>query len=585
MYAFNRARFTAIPLAIPLALSVFHARSRNSNDAGSISCDGNPDAVKDLIKRRRDELAGVYRDFMGVTKTPGLVGCIIHNGEIVYSTVSGTSNVRNNTPVDRCTRFRIASMSKSFTAMAIVKLRDEGKLSLDDKASKYFNIKDGKGRDKNPFDKQSIDSPDVTIRDLLTQFSGLPQDDPWGDRLLDIPEKALYDMAARGFAMSTETRSKFEYSNLGYAILGAIITKVAGMPFQQYIGESIFKPLGMNDTTFDVRTVADANKLAQGYRWEDGEWKEEPYLGDGVFGAMGGIITTLDDFAKYAAYHQSTYDSSLPIANNLVVSRTSLREMHRGVSMDGVVVADGADVDDDAARLPKILLHTKGNPQDTEFDKLGLTSGHKPYPPFATSYAYGLRANIDSHKNTWVRHAGGLPGFGSDWRFYPEHGLAFVTFANRTYAPVYKLHAHLGYLLVQAKDKETVKKKSFQMMSQGVLEQKRGLIKVIQSHVKRSNYDNMRNPPSGVFADNFFLDRSKEQWGACMDAVAAMLGDIHEISDVRAENNLRGTFDITSRSGRKATVYFTLSPDISKVQELVVTVSERPAVTGSKEGG
>ena len=194
----SRARLSSLPLALTV-LTVLHTKRRRAREESpqGVSCDdiNSAGAVKGLLRRRQDELATVYKEFMAVTRSPGLVGCIIQNGEIVYFTANGTANMKSGTAVDRTTRFRIASMSKSFTAMAIVKLRDDGKLALDDKVSKYF--KPGRDETMTPFDRLSIDSPDVTIRDLLTQISGLPQDDPWGDRLLDITESDLYSMAAR----------------------------------------------------------------------------------------------------------------------------------------------------------------------------------------------------------------------------------------------------------------------------------------------------------------------------------------------------------------------------------------------------
>ena len=89
-------------------------------------------------------------------------------------------------------------------------------------------------------------------------------------------------------------------------MLGHIITVVSGKPYQQYITDNILKPLGMNDTEWEYDRVP-AQKLALGYRWLDNQWVEEPLLHDGSYGAMGGLITSIEDFSKYVALHEAAW--------------------------------------------------------------------------------------------------------------------------------------------------------------------------------------------------------------------------------------------------------------------------------------
>jgi CubicO group peptidase (beta-lactamase class C family) len=98
----------------------------------------------------------------------------------------------------------------------------------------------------------------------------------------------------------------YEYSNLGFALLGKIITNVSGKPYQQYINENILKPLGMKNTYWEYTKIP-AEKLALGYRWQNNQWVIEPLLQDGSYGAMGGLITTIEDFTKYMDLHLSAW--------------------------------------------------------------------------------------------------------------------------------------------------------------------------------------------------------------------------------------------------------------------------------------
>jgi len=108
---------------------------------------------------------------------PGYSFGIVLDGKLVYETSGGYTNLQTKVPATSKSMFRIASMSKSFTAMAILKLRDEGKLNLDDKASKYIPELKNQGL--------TTDAAPITIRDLLTHSAGFPEDNPWGDRQLE----------------------------------------------------------------------------------------------------------------------------------------------------------------------------------------------------------------------------------------------------------------------------------------------------------------------------------------------------------------------------------------------------------------
>ena len=137
--------------------------------------------------------------------------------------VTGPARGAVKAPVDADTVFRIASMTKSFTAMSILKLRDEGKLSLDDPAEQY--VPELKGL-KYP----TTDSPRITIRHLLSHSEGFPEDNPWGDQQLAETDEELSRMMRGGIPFSKAPGIAYEYSNYGFAILGRIVSSVSGKP-------------------------------------------------------------------------------------------------------------------------------------------------------------------------------------------------------------------------------------------------------------------------------------------------------------------------------------------------------------------
>ena len=218
----------------------------------------------------------VFSAFAEREHIPGAVWGIVIDGKLAHVGVTGYRDVASKSPVDSGTVFRIASMTKSFTALAILKLRDEGKLSLDDLAERW--VPELKGL-KYP----TSDSPRITIRHLMSHATGFPEDNPWGDQQLAVTDEEMSRMMRAGIPFSNAPGVAYEYSNYGFAILGRIVTKASGVPYRRYISENILRPLGMTSTTLEPREVP-PGRIAQGYRWEDEQWKDEPPLPDGAFG-------------------------------------------------------------------------------------------------------------------------------------------------------------------------------------------------------------------------------------------------------------------------------------------------------------
>ncbi len=240
------------------------------------------------------EVDKIFADWRLASHVPGLAYGIVSDGRLVHARGLGVQNVGSNAPVTLDSLFRIASMSKAFTAVAILKLRDEGKLGLDAPVERYVPELRG-------WRYPTADSPAITVRDLLTHTAGFVEDNPWGDRQQVISEDEFTAMLKAGVPFARTPGTAMEYSNFGYATLGRIVRNISGMPYQDYIRQSIIAPLGMASTTYDIFS-SPAGRRAIGYRWQDNRWVREPDMRDGAFGAMGGIETSANDYWRWVAF-------------------------------------------------------------------------------------------------------------------------------------------------------------------------------------------------------------------------------------------------------------------------------------------
>src|SRR6478752_1219051 len=181
-----------------------------------------PDANRAVtLARAYPDLDRLFEKFAADQHVPGAAWGVIVDGELAHAGVTGYRDVPSKSPVTPDTVFRIASMTKSFTAIAILKLRDEGKLSLDDPAERYVP-------EKKSLVYPTSDSPRLTIRHLLSHAEGFPEDNPWGDQQLAESDDQMSAMIKAGIPFSNAPGVAYEYSNFGFAILGRIVTNVSG---------------------------------------------------------------------------------------------------------------------------------------------------------------------------------------------------------------------------------------------------------------------------------------------------------------------------------------------------------------------
>ena len=217
----------------------------------------------------------LFREFAERAHVPGAAWGIIIDGELAHTGVTGYRDVAAKAPVDADTVFRIASMTKSFTAMAILKLRDEGKLSLDDPAEKYVP-------EMKALAYPTTDSPRITIRHLLSHSEGFPEDNPWGDQQLADTDEQMSRDDARRHSVLERARHRLRVLELRLRHSRPHRLRASSgdaVPSGLRHATNILQPLGMTSTTLEPSKVP-ADRLAHGYRWEDEQWKNEPLLAE-----------------------------------------------------------------------------------------------------------------------------------------------------------------------------------------------------------------------------------------------------------------------------------------------------------------
>lgn len=330
----------------------------------------------------------VYRSrFDEAGATAAVVGVVLE-GELVDSRAFGVRDAGTRAAVDVDSVFRIGSLTKSFTATAIAKLREEGKVELDAPAERYLPEL-VKVRGANAVGR-------MTVRHLLTMTSGLPFDDVWGPVSFGWSAEQLREFLGSSAELMNAPGDKYAYSNLGYALLGQIVERVTGLEFRDYLSREVLAPLGMSSSGWQA--VA-AERLAVGYFLKDGKLVEEPRPNDGVFAPAGGLYTTLRDYARYAAFQLSAYGGD---SQGGPLGRSSVRELHRGQAWmrwgDDVPVASRSDD-----------------------GKIGL---------MASSYGYGWVNVTTCHYEGLVQHGGFEPGYFASARLLPRDGLAVVVFST-----------------------------------------------------------------------------------------------------------------------------------------------------------
>ncbi|MBB6454116.1 CubicO group peptidase (beta-lactamase class C family) [Salirhabdus euzebyi] len=292
------------------------------------------------------------------------------DGEIIYQKGFGVQNKATNKPVTEETIFGTASVTKSFTALAVMKLMEQGLLSINDSVIKYIPNLEIKG-------VYAMDK--IKIHHLLTHSTGLAPVNRDESRLFFSDEVEF--LTNNKHSILGKPNEYFSYSNDMFLLLGAIIEKVTGKLYRRYITEEILAPLKMNRTTMSIEEVTKLNNVSTPYIYDKQQKKhiEQMWPTLGVYEVGGGIRSCISDLLKYGSFYVNT-----PNLLSKSISETSVQKMWQ----------------------PHINL------TENSF------------------YGYGLKVTPNYHGVTLVEHGGGQPGVSSNFGFIPEKNIVIVVLTN-----------------------------------------------------------------------------------------------------------------------------------------------------------
>jgi CubicO group peptidase (beta-lactamase class C family) len=281
----------------------------------------------------KDPIRDRFVKFGADGELSGAVVLVGTKDKILYAGATGMANFKDRIPMEKSTLFRIASMTKPITAIAIMMLVDEGKLSVDDAVEKHLPVFKGQmlvaAKDKESTTLKKPTRP-ITLRDLLTHTSGMGQ---YPAGLADLYTKRNYTLAEATIAVSQvplvrEPSVEWSYNNPGIDTLGRIVEVASGMSFEKFLQTRIFDPLGMKDSTF-YPTAEQAKSVALTYGVKDGKLVAAP---NNLLDVManpkhpvpaGGLYSTAGDQAKL---YQFMLNGGR-IGEKLLLSEKSLKQM------------------------------------------------------------------------------------------------------------------------------------------------------------------------------------------------------------------------------------------------------------------
>ena len=262
-----------------------------------------------------DSLLSAYNN----PDTPGAALMVIKNGNILYEHGYGLANLEEKIPVETNTNFRLASVTKEFTATAIMILINRGKLNLKDNLKDIFPAFPAYGRK-------------ITIKNLLNHTSGLiDYEDLISDTAtIQVKDKDVLKMMMEQDSTYFDPGSQYRYCNTGYAVLAMIIEKITGQSFPEFLKENIFQPLKMDNTIAYEKGVSEVKNRAFGYSYKDSAFiRTDQSLTSAVLGD-GGIYSSVEDLYKW---DQELYTEKL--LPKVIVQKSFTRsELNNGEKID-----------------------------------------------------------------------------------------------------------------------------------------------------------------------------------------------------------------------------------------------------------
>jgi len=274
-------------------------------------------AVREAVHLVEAWLEG-ERAYAGV---PGMSAALVYDQELLWTGGSGYADPEARTPATPATAYSICSISKLFTSVALMQLRDEGRLSLDDRVADLLPWYD--------IGEVYPGSPPVTVRGLLTHSSGLPResDFPYWIAPFDFPTHEQVVSRLRSQTMLYPADRYYQYSNLGLTLAGEIVSETSGVPYADYVRRNVLEPLGLDDTWPEIGEYPEPDRLAVGYTAvrRDGARRRLPGFRVEGIGPAAGFASTVEDLARFASWQYR----ALADQPNDVLSGNTLREMQR----------------------------------------------------------------------------------------------------------------------------------------------------------------------------------------------------------------------------------------------------------------
>ncbi|HJR74662.1 MAG TPA: serine hydrolase domain-containing protein [Luteimonas sp.] len=254
-----------------------------------------------------ESVDALMRDYAG--QGPGASVLVIRDGAPIIRRSYGLADLEAGAQAAPRTNYRLASVSKQFTATAILLLARDGKLGLDDPVRKWLPALPAKATDK------------ITIKHLLTHTSGVVdyEDLMAEDATEQIHDAGVLDLLATQDRTYFAPGSDYRYSNSGYALLALIVEKASGKRYADFLREKIFLPLGMDRTVAYEKGVSEVADRAYGYSLVDGRWQRTDQSSTSAVLGDGGIYSSIDDLAKWDA---AQYDDRLLDAQSRKLAAT-----------------------------------------------------------------------------------------------------------------------------------------------------------------------------------------------------------------------------------------------------------------------
>lgn len=498
----------ALSFTLTAACATFNATSRTTAPQRETSIEWGDPARVEKLTAAAAALAPALDERLTDAKVPGAAVGIVADGKLVWFHSVGVREVPGRAPIDQDTVFRIASMSKAFVSASVLRLRDEGKLSLDEPAEKYLPELRG-------LVYPTVDSPKLTVRHLLSHSAGLPEDNASADLRMPMLDADFDKLLARGLSFSTAPGTQFEYSNLGFALAGRLVTRVSGMRLQEYVTRNLLGPLGMTSTRWEAGSVPEDHK-AHGYgrkgsampssglsRYEDDTFHEEPVLADGAWAPIGGLWTSSRDYARWVGFQLAAWPPR-DDTDSGPMRRASLRETQ------------------EIQRARPVFAE-----RDEHGDLDAIARGY--------GLGWGVRSTCDFE--SVVSHTGGLPGYGSYVLLLPAQGVGVFSMTNLTYTS--------GAAAVL----ELVKG----LRARGVLPERPVAISPQLERVRASvlellsSWDEER--AAALFDVHYAAYRTPEKQRAELETLHKAHGSCRPTADAEPENALRGRLRLSCDRG------------------------------------